>query len=124
MGGTDRAALWYITGLLYLGCAAAMANWAVFAVRRVRAVRSGIVQQATALACSSYGADSWELRRRAAEFKMWMVGSRSAAGHLILPVAAAREFGQQVVREAETTGLTPATLHQVAALARAVSARD
>ncbi|MDT9685631.1 hypothetical protein RND61_26720 [Streptomyces sp. TRM76323] len=118
---TDREALWYVTGLLYLGCAVAMAKWTVSSIRRVRAVRAGIVQHSIALMESAGGSDVWELRRRADEFHRWMVGSRSALGHRILPVVPAREFGKQVVREAgRSTGLTPATLRQVDALVRAV----
>ncbi|MFD8935389.1 hypothetical protein ACFV0R_09035 [Streptomyces sp. NPDC059578] len=49
-----------------------------------------------------------------------MTGSRSALGYRILP-APAREPGRQVVREAESTGLTPTTLNQVTALVRAVA---
>jgi hypothetical protein len=110
-----------VSGLIYLGCAAAMAKWAVSLIRRVRAVRSGIVQHSTALLESAGGSDAWELRRRADEFHRWMIGSRSALRHRILPVAPSREFGRQVVRKAETTGLTPTTLHKVTVLVRAIA---
>ncbi|MEU6406177.1 hypothetical protein [Streptomyces sp. NPDC046985] len=119
---TDRQALWYVTGLLYLGWAVAMAKWTVSPIRRVRAVRAGIVQHATALTESAGGDDVWEVRRRADEFHRWMVGSRSRIGHRILPVTPATELGKQVLREAgRSTGLTHATLFQVDALARAVA---
>lgn len=119
---TDRQALWYVTGLLYLGWAVAMAKWTVSPIRRVRAVRAGIVQHATALTDAAGGDDVWEVRRRADEFYLWMVGSRSAIGHRILPVRPANELGKQVLREAgRSTGLTPAILFQVDALARAVA---
>ncbi|MEV7465301.1 hypothetical protein AB0O20_02155 [Streptomyces kronopolitis] len=119
---TDRAALWYVTGLLYLGCAVAMAKWSVSPIKRVRAVRAGIVEHSTALVESADGGDVWEVRRRADEFYRWMAGSRSALGHRILPVAPANELGKQVLREAgRSTGLTPTTLFRVDALSRAVA---
>lgn len=119
---TDRQALWYVTGLLYLGWAVAMAKWTVSPIKRVRAVRAGIVQHATALTESAGGDDVWEVRRRANEFHRWMVGSRSAIGHRILPIGPANELGKQVLREAgRSTGLTSTTLFQVDALARAVA---
>lgn len=118
----DRPALWYTAGLLYLGLAVAMAKGAVFSIGRVRAVRASIAQHARALAEAADGDNIWELRRRADEFHRWVVGSRSALGHRILPVAPANEFGKQVVREAgRSTGLTSATLLQVSTLAQAVA---